>query len=455
MKRSKGSARFEVSADGTGVVSRAGAALLRELAVDVGLVAEWTGALIGSYRAVPFHAPGQVLVDLAVSIADGGTSLADLRTLRDQNALFGAVASDPTGWRVLERAANNLDGLRAGRAAARERAWAAGAGPAPGSQLRLFFDATLLDAYSEKEQAAPTWKKGFGFHPLGCWLDRPEVAGAENLAALLRPGNAGSNTAADHVEVLDLALAALPADRRPRPGDPGGPRVLVSADSAGATHAFAKALRERGCQFSLGFPIDVRVQNAINELPEKAWTPAYNRDGLPRRGAWVAELTGMLDLSAWPGSSRVIVRRERPHPGAQIRFSDGAGHRFTAFITDTVGGQLADLEVRHRAHARVETAVRCGKDTGIANLPFHALAANQAWLEVALTGQDLLTWTKLLCLTGTTLARAEPATLRYTLLHVAARITTSARRVRLRIDADWPWAGELLAAFTRLRAAFS
>jgi hypothetical protein len=154
----------------------------------------------------------------------------------------------------------------------------------------------------------------------------------------------------------------------------------------------------------------------------------------------------------------VIVRRERPHPGAQIRFTDGAGHRFTAFVTDTPPGgparQLADLEVRHRAHARVETAVRCGKDTGMANLPFHSFAANSAWLEVALTGQDLLTWTKLICLTDTALARAEPATLRYALLHVAARVTTSARRTRLRIDADWPWAGELLGTFTRLRAAF-
>ncbi len=324
--------------------------------------------------------------------------------------------------------------------------------------MRLFFDATLLDAHADKQDARPTWKKGFGFHPLNCYLDRPDVAGAEALAGLLRPGNAGSNTAADHVQVLAMALAALPEHVRPRPGDPDGPRVLVSADTAGATHAFAKALREHGCEFSLGFPIEVRVQNAISTVPEAAWTAAYNRDGQPRRGAWVAEITDLLDLSAWPEGSRVIVRRERPHPGAQIRFTDGAGHRFTAFITDTPTGgparQLADLEVRHRAHARVEDAIRCGKDTGMANLPCHEREPNAAWLELALTGADLLIWTKALGLKNTTLARAEPATLRYALLHIAALITTTARTKRLRIDRDWPWAGDLANAFARLRAAF-
>lgn len=459
MKSIKRSVRFEVSADGRGVVSHAGAALLRELAAEVGLVQGWTEALIDTYDGVPVHAPGQVLTDLAVTIADGGTALSHLRTLRDQDALFTGVASDPTAWRVLERVSDaKLPALRAARAAAREKVWAAGGGPVRGAPLRLFFDASLLDAHSEKENAAPTWKKGFGFHPLLCFLDRPEVAGAEGLAGLNRPGNAGSNTAADHIAVLDLALAALPTYFRPRPKDPDSPEVLVSADSAGATHAFAKALRGRGCQFSLGFPIDIRVQNAINELPEAAWTPAYNRDGLPRRGAWVAELTGLLDLHPWPTGSRVIVRRERPHPGAQIRFSDRDGHRFTAFITDTAPGgpgrQLADLEVRHRAHARVEDAIRVGKDTGMTNLPCHSFAANNAWLELALTAADLLVWTKTIALTGTALARAEPKTLRYALLHVAARITRTARRVRLRIDADWPWAHELAAAFTRLRAAF-
>jgi hypothetical protein len=453
VKRNKGTGRFKVSVDGKGIVSHAGSALLRELAEQTGLVEGWTAALIDTYALPPMHAPGQVLVDLAVTIADGGDALRHLRALRDQAKLFGPVASDPTAWRVVDKVdAARLDLLRAARAAARERAWAAGAGPDLSQVLRLHFDASLLTAFSEKQDAAPTWKKGFGFHPLLCYLDRPEVSGGEALAGLLRPGNAGSNTAADHVAVLDLAIASLPPRARPRPGDPDGPQLLASADSAGASHVFAAALRERGIAFSLGFPVDESVQQAILRVPEQAWTPAYDADGMPRRGGWVAEITGLLELSGWPAGSRVIVRRERPHPGAQLSFSDVDGHRFTAFLTDTPRGQLAELEMRHRGHARVEDCIRTGKDTGMRNLPCHAFAANACWFELALTAADLLTWSQALCFTGT-LARAEPATLRYQVLHVAGQLVRAARSWHLRLDQDWPWAHELEAAFHRLRAA--
>jgi hypothetical protein len=441
-----------VSADGKGVVSHAGTALLRELASATGLVKGWTAALSDTYRLPPMHAPGQVLVDLAVTIADGGDALRHLRALRDQATLFGPVASDPTAWRVVDKVDTvRLDLLRATRGKARERAWAAGAGPDLSQELRMLFDSSLLTAHSDKEQAAPTWKKGFGFHPLLCYLDRPDVSGGEALAGLLRPGNAGSNTAADHVKVLDLAIAALPPHARPRPGD-DGPRWLASADSAGATHLFAAALRDRGIGFSLGFSVDENVQQAILAIPEAAWTPAYNADGEPRRGAWVAEITGLLNLSNWPEGSRVIVRRERPHPGAQLTFSDIDGHRFTAFLTDTPLGQLADLEMRHRGHARVEDRIRCGKDTGIRNLPCHAFAANACWLELALTAADLLCWSQALCFTGT-LARIEPATFRYQILHVAGLLVRTARGRHLKLDKDWPWVTDLAAAFGRLRAA--
>ena len=453
MKRSKAAGRFEVAADGKGLVSHAGTALLRELAAETGLVRGWTAALAETYRSAPMHAPGQVLVDLAVTIADGGDALRHLRTLRDQAKLFGPVASDPTAWRVVDKVdAARLDLLRAARAKARERAWAAGAGPDLAQELRLHFDSSLLTAFSEKENAAPTWKKGFGFHPLLCYLDRPEVSGGEALAGLLRPGNAGSNTAADHVRVLDMAIASLPPQARPRPGDPDGPRLLASADSAGATHAFAAALRARGIGFTLGFSVDQNMQQAILAVPETAWTPAYNADGEPRRGAWVAEITDLLNLTYWPTGSRVIVRRERPHPGAQLTFSDIDGHRFTAFLTDTPTGQLADLEQRHRGHARVEDRIRCGKDTGIRNLPCHAFAANACWLELALAAADLLCWSQALCFTGT-LARTEPATFRYQILHVAAQLVRTARGRHLRLDTDWPWAADLAAAFGRLRNA--
>jgi hypothetical protein len=428
--------------------------LLRELAAETGLVKGWTAALIDTYRLPPLHAPGQVLVDVAVSIADGGDALRHLRTLRDQPRLFGLVASDPTAWRVVDKVdAARLDALRAARASARERAWAAGAGPDLSKQLWLHFDVTLLTAHSDKENAAPTWKKGYGFHPLLCYLDRPDVSGGEALAGLLRPGNAGSNTAADHVAVLDLAIAALPENARPRPDEPDAPLVMASADSAGATHVFAAALRAAGIGFSLGFAVDENLQQAILATPKHAWQQAYNADGQPRRGAWVAELTDLLNLDNWPKGSRVIVRKERPHPGAQLTFTDIDGHRFTAFLTDTpAGGQLPDLEMEHRAHARVEDRIRTGKDTGLRNLPFHAYTANACWLELALTAADLLCWSQALCFTGT-LARTEPATYRYQILHTAAVLVRTARGRHLRLDTEWPWAHQLATAFDRLRAA--
>jgi hypothetical protein len=445
--------RVRVTTDGTGLVSRAGVVLLRELTVTTGLGTGWSEALLDTYAGPPVHLPGRVLADLAVMIADGGDALAHLATLRDQDKLFGPVASDATAWRVLDRVDDeHLARLRAVRASARERAWAAGAGPDLGGGLVIDIDATITIAHSEKENAAKTWKKTFGFHPLLAYLDRPDVAGGEALAGILRPGKAGANTAADHVEILTMALSALPAHARPSPGDPAAPQVMVRTDAAGATHAFAAAVRAAGCGFSLGFSIAADVQAAVGAVPDHAWVPAYDLNGRPRKGAWVAEITGMLDLSKWPDGARVIVRRERPHPGAQLRFTDTDGHRFTAFITDTEGGQLADLEVHHRSHARVEDRIRCGKATGLRNLPCRGYTANKAWLELALTAADLLTWTQALCFTGD-LARAEPATFRYRICAIAAKLTRTARVPTLHLDQDWPWAEHLATAFTRLRTA--
>jgi hypothetical protein len=347
----------------------------------------------------------------------------------------------------------HLARVQAVRNQARERAWAAGAGPDLTAGLTIDIDATITIAHSEKDNAAKTWKKTFGFHPLLAYLDRPDVSGGEGLAGILRPGNSGSNTTADHVAILGMALAALPEQARPRPGEADSPTVLIRTDAAGATHGFAAACRQSGCGYSLGFTIDEQLQKAILTLPETAWTPAYDIDGDPRDGAWVAELTGLLALTTWPAGSRVIIRRERPHPGAQLRFTDAPdGHRFTALLTDTEHGQLPDLEVRHRTHARVEDRIRCGKATGLRNLPCRGYAQNKLWLELALTAADLLTWTQALCLDGE-LARCEPATLRYRLLHVAARLTRTGRTWHLKIDRQWPWATHLATAFARLRAA--
>lgn len=445
--------RIAVRVDGTGLVSRAGVALLRELTINTGLGTGWSTALLDTYAGMPTHLPGRVLADLAVTIADGGDALAHLATLRDQNKLFGSVASDATAWRVLDRIdAEHLARLQSVRAAARERAWAAGAGPDLTDDLVIDIDATITIAHSDKQNAAKTWKRTFGFHPLLAYLDRPDVAGGEALAGILRPGSAGSNTAADHIAILTLALSALPAHARPDPEDPRAPRVTVRTDAAGATHAFARAIRAAGCGFSLGFPITTDVQAAVLAVPGHAWEPADDLDGRPRDAAWVTEITHLLDLTSWPAGSRVMIRRERPHPGAQLRFTDIDGHRFTAFITDTIGGRLADLEVHHRSHARVEDRVRCGKATGLRNLPCRDYAMNKAWLELALTAADLLTWAQALCFTGD-LTRCEPATFRYRICGIAAKLTRTARVLTLHLDREWPWASQLADAFARLRTA--
>jgi DDE family transposase len=454
-----------VSADGAGVVSHAGVGLLREMAESTGLVDGVTEALIGTYRGVPVHAPGRVFTDLAVAVADGADAISGIAVLGDREDLHGPVASMPTTWRVLDRIDGDLLGLvRQARSAARARAWAAGAGPDLTEELRLDFDATITISHSEKENAAATWKRTFGFHPLLCFLDRPDVAGGEALAGLLRPGNAGSNTAADHIVVLDMALAALPENARPV-YDPvaqtwTGPRLLARSDSAGATHGFAAACVERGLGFSFGFPVDHRIQRIVEVIPEQCWHPAIQTDGEFREGAWVAEATGMIDLTGWPEGSRLILRKERPHPGAQLSFTDVDGHRITALLTNTppgiVPGQAAGLELRHRQHARVEDRIREAKATGLRNFPCRAFNENTAWLEVVLTAVDLVCWTKLICFADVPeLARCEIAAFRYRILHAAARITRGARYVRLRIDKTWRWAAQIAEGFHRLRVAFA
>jgi hypothetical protein len=259
---------------------------------------------------------------------------------------------------------------------------------------------------------------------------------------------------------LDLALAGLPEQARPRPNDPTGPRLLARSDSAGATHAFAAACTDRGVGSSFGFPVDWRIQAIVDVIPAACWHPAIRTDDELREGAWVSEATGLVDLSGWPTGSRLILRKERPHPGAQLTFADVDGMPITAVLTNTpagqVPGQAAGLELRHRQHARVEDRIREAKATGLRNLPCRAWDENAAWLEIVLTAVDLVCWTTTICFADTPeLARCEITTFRYRILHVAARITRSARQHHLRIDQTWRWADQITAGFHRLRAAFT
>jgi hypothetical protein len=460
--------KIAVSADGQGICSHVGSRLLADVAAAAGLGEAFEAAVGGGRQRRSAHAPGRVLTDLAVMLADGGVAIGDLAVLRDQPDLFGPVASTATAWRVLDSIDEPLlDQVKGARAAARERAWLlrAEAGrtvPAvrcagsvvPGLVIDL--DATLVTCHSEKQGCAATFKHGFGYHPLLAWLDNT----GEALAGMLRPGNANANTAADHITVTDEALAQIPDDHR------YGTPILVRADGAGATKAWLTYLRslreERGLaiEFSVGFTLTNQLKDAIGLLPETAWTVAVDAAGEPRPVdesglpvAQVAELSGLLPgltAAGWPDQMRVLVRRERPHPGAQISvFEAHDGWRYQCLATDTQQGQLAFLEARHRAHARVEDNIRTAKQAGLGRFPSREFAINAVWLQLALTAADLIAWTQTILLDGAS-AKAEPKLLRYRLLHTAARIIRRGRRTFIKIAADWPWADQLAAAFTRL-----
>jgi hypothetical protein len=435
------SVTVEVTADGAGLVSHAGTALLARVADKLGLTGALSRGLGSIKQRRRGHDPGRVIRDLAVMLADGGECVSDLGAVRDQQALFGAVASDSTAFRVIDRIASEpglLDALRAAHARARERFWKLHGAP---RRLTIDIDATLITAHSEKEGAAGTYKGGYGFHPLQAYADQTREA----LGGLLRPGNAGANTAADHQALLDLALAQIPAEQIE------SIEILVRADCAGATHGLVDHCREYDMRFSVGYELTEPVRAAILELPEPAWVTALDQDGSERPNGEVAEITDRVELSSWPQRSRVIVRRERPHPGAQLSFTDHDGHRFQAILTDQPDENIAELECRHRQRAHVEDRIRDDKDTGLAKFPFKAFELNEVWLEIVLLAHDLIVWTQTLLLDGE-LQKAEPKRLRYRLLHVAARLAFHGRRGRLRLQHDWPWATELAAAFQKLKA---
>ena len=483
---------LQVTADGTGIVSHAGVALLRGLADNTGLTAGLSKALAS--RRLLVHDRGRVLADLACAIADGAEVISDFRVMGDQEDLFGLVASVPTAWRTLAEIATGGDRTagRIGAAvnAARRRAWtqiAARHGALPGVRVAdktlegvtcIRLDASVVTCHSDKEGAEPNFK-GFGLHPLLAYCDNT----GEPLAGLLRPGSAGSNTAADHLTVLGAAITALPpAFRR---------RLMVTCDGAGASHDLIErldALASRpGYQliYSVGWELGAREKAAITEVLEEAWQIAVDEHGEVRerradqacgglhcahRRCWieeahVTELTSLLRegpagdrLDGWPAKVRVFARRERPHPGAQLTlFEAEDGWRYTLWVTNLTSstkgwrGQPAYIDAAHRVHARVEDAIRTGKDCGIGKFPSTSLAMNKAWLAAALTAATLLAWLKLLALDGS-LAKAEPKTLRYRILHAAARLTRGGRQRRLNIATTWPWATDIVTAWDRISA---
>ena len=466
---------LRVRVAGKGVVSHVGSALLRLLGDKVGL----TAALSAALRVRGFTPDidrGRVLADLAVAVADGATGIDDIRALRDQGDLFGHVASTSTAWRCLDEIGDlQLARIERARAKARTQVWrqiVSRHGQIPstrtcygdlGATIVIRVDASIVTSHSDKAGARGTWKGTYGHHPLLATCDNT----GELLVVMLREGNAGSNTGSDHVKVLDAAIAQIPAAHRRD--------LLVTIDGAGAGHEIVDHLtalntatvhggRGRRVEYSIGFDLDERARAAINRLPANIWEAALDPQGQPRKDAAVAELTGLLrasvgpdgqptdQLKTWPDDLRVIVRREPIPVGMQVSLLEQHdGYRYQVLATNTRGGILQRLEARHRVHARVEDGVRTAKATGMRRLPSKDRGINTAWCQVVALAVDLLAWLRHLALDGD-LARAEPKTLRYRLLHTAARLTRGQRQRWLNIPPTWPWADQLATAFSRVLA---
>ncbi len=452
------------------LISSSGALLVKEVIRVGGLNRVLSQALSAWRPARAAHDPGKVLLDVATAVALGGDCLADVAAVRAQPEMFGIVASDPTVSRVFTALAADVDeavaAIRQARAEARAAVWsrrrplAGTPGRRAGGQVIVDIDATLVTAHSDKECAEPTFKRGFGFAPMCSFVDHGQHGTGEALALDLRPGKASPWNVDDHLAALNNALAQLPEDERSQ--------VLVRADTGACSKVFLGHITDAGLEYSIGFQAHETVKAAIETIPEQAWRAALDGDGEPRDGAQVAELTAWMPAPVtqnrssrpgpkdWPPSMRVIARRERPHPGAQLRLTDHNGWRVTCFATNTrgPGWTLAALEVRHRQRARCEDRIRGLKDTGLRNLPFHDYAKNRIWLEVVALAADLLAWTQTLAFNETEPARRwEPKRLRFRILAVAGRIIRTGRRRRLRLPSDWPWNRLIDTGWHSLRTA--
>lgn len=415
-----------------------------------GLAAGLSAGLSPWRAARTVHDPGKAVLDLAVAIALGGDCVADVAVLRAQPEVFGAVASDPTISRLIDALAQDLKpvlaALRGARASARDRVWGHRPPIGDGGPVVIDLDATLVGAHSEKEGATPNFKRGFGFHPMLAFVDHGVGGTGEPLAGLLRPGRANANDAADQIAVLDAALAQLPERFRSR--------VLVRGDTGSGVQGLLWHVHRLGLQYSVGVYGRQPVLDALAVLPEQAWRRARDADGQPRDGAHVAELTRWMPdtFTGWPPGMRIIARRERPHPGAQLRITDEHGWRITVFATNTRGGRLADLEVRHRLRARAEDRIRGLKDTGLRNLPLQEFDKNQIWLELVALAAELLTWAQLLAWPDHPARSWEPKRLRLRLLAVAAKLISTGRRRILRLSRRWPWTDLLTSGHRNLAA---
>ncbi|WP_419924313.1 IS1380 family transposase [Candidatus Poriferisocius sp.] len=434
-----------VAGGGGQVAAHSGLFALGRFADGLGLGEALSAAVPRGGERAPVHDRGKVLAHSLLMLAGGGEACSDIEHLRAQPVLFGEVASDSTLYRTLrglgpgatEAVLGAVAGVRAGVWERRGDA----AGP-----VVLDIDSTLVEVHSEnKQQAAAHFKGGFGFHPMLCATDE-----GEPLSIKLRAGNAAANHILDHIEVMDAAIAQLPAAvaRGHRPGDGHAPlgEVHLRVDAAGCSVGIAEACRDRNIGFFMTARSNFEVTAAIDRVRFDAgkWQPALGADGEPSRRAQVADLTGSVDLAGWPERTRFIARREPLHPGAQRTLFDSGNWRYRGFYTDAAGDP-AQLDAHMRGHARIENTISDLKDSGLKRMPFTDFDANAAWTQLVALSLALVRWFQQLRLTGP-LAQAAPKRLRWQLWHAPARLVRSSRKWTLRLLDWWPTTPQLLHA---------
>jgi hypothetical protein len=443
----------KVEPGGAGVVAHVGLHALGHFADRLGLGGALSGAIVPRGERLPIHDRGKVVVQTALMLAGGGESCADIEHLRLQEDLFGSVPSDTTVFRTFhEINAQTRSGIAAAMAEIRAKVWSRSSATTGQAPVILDIDASLVEIHTEsKEQAAPTYKGGYGFHPMFCFAD----ATGEALAAMLRPGNAGANTVADHVCVLEGAVEQLPEEIAAghRAGDDRAlvaRHVIVRADSAGCTEGFLSACRARNIGFFVSARSNPQVTSALFDAIglDGVWEPAITQSGEPRVGAAVCELTSLISDHNLPEGTRLIVRREPLHPGAQRSLFPSLEFRYWGFYTDQEGDPV-QLDATMRAHAHVEQHIERLKDSGLCRFPFTSFEANTNWMMAVCLSADLVRWFQLLCLDGSWVG-ARPKTLRWGILHAPGRLVHRSRQRIVRIIDGWPGTDALLGAYRRI-----
>ena len=442
-----------VESGGNQVASFAGLHSVGSFADGIGLGEALSGAIAWKGNGVPVHDRGKVLVHQMLSLLGGGEAVSDIEFLRAEEDLFKKVCSDSTLYRTFTKSLDpfTMKDVLEAFGGVRRKVWEKAGFDKGNNPIILDIDATLVQVHSEnKEETAPKYKKGFGYHPMFVTTAKT----GEVLSSELRPGNAGANDIDDHVALVDLALDQLPDSialgHRLKDSVEPTRDIIIRADSAGCSTTFAASMRRRRIHFAVSSKVNDQVRRAVSEAAEneELWRHSIDGDGTTRNGSSVCEITESVNLKVWPQGTRLIIRREPLHPGARTTLFPHLDYRFVGFYTDLAGDPV-ELDLLMRERTSIEDAIGRLKDLGLNRFPFNDFSANAAWMKTVTFSHDLMRWFQLTCLKGR-LRTAEPKTLRFRLFSMPARKIRSGRRIILKLLSTWPEAESLIAAHRRI-----